>query len=212
MYRTTFYGATALFTQMLAGWLAVGLSLVGCGGAPIHSSDLGSGMDMAALATVNGTLQGATLTVADTAYGTRVPGGGGSNTVIVLTSYAGVCTQLDNNHLGKNGQVLVLVVVDYDTMTKAQSAISAPGTYVVFGNGTPTSHTAAGNYFTTTMTCQVPANEEPASSGTVTITAFSASSISGTFDVILGSDHVTGSFTAPFCAGVSNTFSTAACM
>lgn len=204
--------------------LAVGLSLVGCRGAPINSSDLGLGRDMAApadaalltdmapFATVNGTLQGATLTVADTAYGTRIPGGGGSNTVLVLTGYAGVCTQLDNNHLGKNGQVLVLSVLDYDTVTKAQSAISAPGTYVVFGNGTPTSHAAGGNYFTTTMTCQVPANEEPASSGTVTITALSASSISGTFDVILGSDHVTGSFTAPFCAGVSNTFSTAACM
>jgi hypothetical protein len=38
-----------------------------------------------------------------------------------------------------------------------------------------------------------------ATSGTVTFTAMTSSTYDGSYDVYFGTDHVTGSFTAPWC-------------
>ena len=52
-------------------------------------------------------------------------------------------------------------------------------------------------------TCNSPAGES--GSGTVTITAASATSVRGTFAFTLNSDSVTGTFVAPSCAGPPGT-------
>ncbi len=44
-----------------------------------------------------------------------------------------------------------------------------------------------------------------ASSGTVNFTCVDGNAVDGTFDIMFGTDHVTGSFDAPLCGSTMST-------
>ncbi len=70
----------------------------------------------------------------------------------------------------------------------------ATGTYGVVSQG----FGATASYATQDATCNT-SFSETASGGSVTLTTVSGSSVAGTFDLTFGTDHVTGSFSAPIC-------------
>jgi hypothetical protein len=49
------------------------------------------------------------------------------------------------------------------------------------------------------------ATKTSASSGTVDFTCIDGNAVVGTFDIMFGSDHVTGSFDAPLCGSTLST-------
>jgi hypothetical protein len=117
---------------------------------------------------------GKTFTPADAAsYSTN-----GAVTV-VLYDASGVCGELKDNAVKPNSSALVF------TLPGAAGGMTYTGVEVQFAEFD--------------ASCNSPAGES--GSGKVTITAASASSVSGSFVVNLNADSVTGNFVAPTCAG-----------
>ncbi len=94
------------------------------------------------------------------------------------------------------------------SLNLATNAPLTPGSYGITTSSTATVG-AVVVYSAFNATC-VDINDEQASSGTITIATVTSVEITGTFDLILnssdadggsspGTDHVTGSFSAPIC-------------
>lgn len=167
-----------LFLRLLVATLAV------CGSIACSSlngnttTDGGQCAGSTGSATLNGTMQGATLLPKD-AVVTRSGGG----TFIAITDFADACGL--GNGFQKNSNV-----VSFDFY----GATLTPGTVQV-GSALSVQYAAYD------QTCNSP-NGESATAGSVTLTGVSACTASGTFDITFGSDHVTGSFRAAACAPV----------
>jgi hypothetical protein len=124
-------------------------------------------------ASVSGTLLGKTFAATDAASYSS----GGSVTV-VLSDAAGVCSEVETSGVKPGSSALAI------TLPVATASV--------------TTYTAVEVQFAEfDATCNSPAGES--GSGSVTITAATASSLSGTFSFYLNADTITGSFVAPTC-------------
>lgn len=170
-----------------AGCAAVAVAVAACGGS---SNSVGA---TSGSATVSGTIGGQSVPT------TNVVAVVGSETTgvttvqldsILVTSVSDPCSFLQNpmNRI-PNATSLVLAA--------GAIAPSVPtGTYDVGKYG-------YAQYDADSATCTL-TTSETATSGSVVLTSVSSDTIGGTFDVTMANgDHLTGSFSAPVCTGVT---------
>jgi hypothetical protein len=165
-------------------WVVVAAVVMGaCGGSSSTSSGSsgssgGSFGGPGGSATVRGTLLGKTFTPVDAASYVDH-----ALVSVVFYDAPGVCGDLVANAIKPNSSALTFSIPD------ATVGMTYRGPSVQFAEFD--------------ATCNSPAGES--GSGTVTITAAGATSVSGNFSFMLNSDSVTGSFIAPTCAGAPGT-------
>lgn len=138
-------------------------------------------------ATVNGTLLGKTVVAKDAM--SYVSNG---ETQVVIADFAGVCGEVSKNEIKANSNVISFGL---GGTPLAQGA--------VYSFGGITGFLDSAQFAEFDSKCGTPAGES-ATAGTVTLTSASASEVDGQFDLTFGSDHVTGQFNAPNCAGAVN--------
>jgi len=153
---------------------------------PACSSSSGGGGN--GTASVTGTIQGATVPAGD-AVGLDSVASGSSEAAVgaIITNVASACSVLQDHGNPPGATALVVAV-------SAMGGSVATGTYSIVSQG----FGATASYTTEDTTCNTSFSEN-ASSGSVTLTTVSGSTVAGTFDVTFGSDHLTGSFSAPIC-------------
>jgi hypothetical protein len=179
--------------------LSVALALgAGACDSATGRNQMGGGMSMAE---VNGTVGGVGLTVNDRfAATTQASSTSGGSAVILITDTAGVCTAAIRGEQLKSVGGLTLILSATDGAAKSV-APTQNGTYVV-AKATP----EAGKLYATAVfggtddKCMAK-SFTLADSGKVELTRVDASTYAGTFDLMFGSDHVTGSFDVSECAG-----------
>jgi hypothetical protein len=143
---------------------------------------------------LNGAVQGFTPIVADVIAARGVDDPAYPNRVsVIFSSRPSVCKTLQVVLSGPAANVasaslLILVFTPSDP-----SGALTPGTY------SPSNMSLNGIYETYDSTCTSVAPHADVSSGTATISSV-GSSVTGTFDLMLGSDHLTGTFDAPQCS------------
>jgi hypothetical protein len=140
-------------------------------------------------ASVTGTIQGAAVPSSD-AVGLSSVASGGSEAAVgaIITNIAGACGVLQSHGNPPSATALIVAVT-------AMGGAVATGTYGVVAQG----FGASASYATDDMSCNT-SFSEGASAGSVTLTVVSGSTVAGTFDLTFGSDHLTGSFSAPVCS------------
>jgi hypothetical protein len=124
--------------------------------------------------------------------------------MVGLTSNSGMCNTITAGQTPKNSQYFVIVMGT--VQNGAVQPPSGPGTYMVQSVGMMSAtNIATVTFDSLDATCtSVSAKAAEGVSGTVTLTSVNNGAYSGSFDIMLNSsDHVTGSFTASACAGLS---------
>ena len=177
--------------------LVTAAAVVACGSDSSPGAALGSG-------TVNGNMGGSPYTVADAAFGSG-PFLGPSFivTAIAFADITGTCDPSWANAREKSSRSLAFILADTTGAANTSTAVSAPGTYAVYKFSDPNypSHakTAFGSFSKYDATCN-DSGAEFITGGNVTITAVSASNVTGTFDLTTtAGEHLTGSFSAGNC-------------
>jgi hypothetical protein len=150
----------------------------GTGG--MDAGDSGSSCNLTAAATVTGMLLNTTLAAKDAVY---VPPAGSGSGYLAITDFTGTCAVVKQNANKKNSNVLVFVFTGPAAATGMRSV--GPMLDVQYAQYDAMCSSAMG---------------ESATSGSITITKADMCGLVGTYDVTLGNDHVTGTFTAPTCA------------
>jgi hypothetical protein len=170
----------------------------------------GTGSSLTGMATITGTVNGQAFAAADANSATvmvTIPGISGSSNagLVTILSASGICQDANANLEPRNTQYLFLAFTDLDLATMQTSPPTAPGVYSIF-SGTQLPKMALAVYAQSDANCRtVPGSTENATAGTITLTAASAGSYSGTFDLTMTgtgtapADHITGQFNAPFC-------------
>ncbi len=151
------------------------------------SSSSGGGGDGSA--TVNGTIQGMAIPAkAAVGLSSVVMAGNMTESAVgaAITNIAGACGVLQNHGNPPDASTLIVEVV-------ADSGSVAPGTYDVVSQG----FGATAHYVLEDQNC-IDELTQNATSGTVTISSV-GSSVNGSFDLMFGTDHLTGTFSAPVC-------------
>lgn len=162
----------------------------------------------------SGTVKGVAFTPADQESGSAPLTVGSSSTagVVFIANQTGLCAAATAGHKAKSASGYLFLLEDVNTTTGATTAPTAPGTYSISGSAAKSAFVA---FDTTDASCNnISAQSATGASGTVTLTSVSNGAYAGNFDVIFDSnDHVTGSFSATNCAGLSAVFgsSTATC-
>jgi hypothetical protein len=142
----------------------------------------GSSCNVTASATITGTFLGKTLTpqdeIAFQAHTTQY------ETVVGITDYKGACGL--GNDVKANSNVLAIVYQGSTPLVPATIDVAQTNTMSI-------------QFTEFDGTCQSPAGES-ASSGKITFTQVDDCAVTGSFDLVFNSDHVTGTFAAPVCA------------
>ncbi len=165
---------------------------------PACSSSSGGGGD--GTASVTGTIQGAAIPASD-AVGLSSVASGSSEAAVgaIITNIASACSVLQDHGNPPSATALVVAV-------SAMGGSVATGTYGIVSQG----FGATASYATEDATCNTSFSES-ASSGSVTLTTVSGSTVAGTFDLTFGGDHLTGSFSAPVCSYSASDAGATAC-
>lgn len=151
-------------------------------------------------ATVSGPFGGKTLAVKDVfAFQdpTTVDAGTRQDLTVKITDYLGACgLAMANDSHKANASYLKLEV------KQLSASPIGPGTYPIESStDAGTNGYAEASFKIYDAACAVTSTK--ASAGSITIGAASASEVTGTFQLTIGADVVSGSFTAPVCAGAS---------
>lgn len=140
-------------------------------------------------ASVTGTIQGMAIPVSDAVGLSSVVMNGSTTEAAVgaiITNVANACSVLQNHGSPSDASSLVVAIA-------VASGSVAPGKYDIVSQGF-----GATASYALSQNCVTQLNET-ATSGTVTISS-DGSSVSGSFDLMFGSDHLTGTFSAPVCS------------
>jgi len=139
-------------------------------------------------ASVEGTIQGLAIPATDAVGLSSVVMNGSMTEAAVgaiITNVANACSVLQNHGSPSDASSLVVAVA-------VDSGSVAPGKYDIVSQGF-----GATASYALSQSCVTQATET-ATSGTVTISSV-GSSVNGSFDLMFGSDHLTGTFSAPIC-------------
>jgi hypothetical protein len=162
----------------------------------------GGGGPASGSATFSGLVSGQTLTPHDATAavlsfsGTGVPG---RAALIAIASAPGLCSSLTGGKEPKSTSYLVLTAFQ---MQRDYSAAPppAPGTYYV---ASAALENGVAVFASTNATCGLVAAPKPATTGTITFTSV-GNRYSGSYDLTFAfGEHVTGTFDAPLCGGIS---------
>jgi hypothetical protein len=179
-------------------WMVVSVLAAACGG----------GSSSSGINTFNGTIHGQSFSPTESISNTVLVAAGTGNTagVVVMSNATGTCADVTANKQPKNITVMIIALEDVNITTGAFTAPTAPGTYTV--SVSPQAKLALVNFVVTDANCKAISSQSATSaSGTVTITSVSNGTYEGTYDITMNSnDHVTGSFSASACAGISPAF------
>ena len=170
---------TALAFCVMSSFLAMA-----CG----NSDDVASASDAGssdAPATSTGSIGSQTIDVVDSLF-YSTPQDSGAKLKIKVTSYAGACS-VETSGNDKENSARLNIQLETDT-----GAIT-PGTYTV------ASDVVEVKYDAEDATCSSDSATGKATDGTVTITAISATEVSGSFALSFGADSVSGTFAALQC-------------
>jgi hypothetical protein len=182
-------------------WL-LALAMGGCNeGLPIGAADLGGQSRDGGATQVAGAIGGSAFAAMDAiAVDADAKGAdfNGISTVVQLSTFGGACSKQGVNAGVANGRLLGFFLAINDAAGYSSPA-TATGDYLVSGAPkTPSSKQALGFYQKDGADCLKTVSAS-ATGGKVTVTQTGAT-IAGTFDLTFGSDHVTGSFSAPRCS------------
>jgi hypothetical protein len=138
---------------------------------------------------VSGTLLGAPFSAADAvAYPSSDSSG-----FVVITDFASACSFVGTNDAKASSKVLSFDFLQTPIATGTFDTAAVDVQYAVFD-----------------ANCHSPYGEST-DSGTVTIASVGSGTVTGTFDLTFGTDHVTGSFTAPLFAQPAKSTAASAC-
>jgi hypothetical protein len=161
-----------------------GVALVGCGpGNSVHGSV--GGNSLAAVDAIS-----LTYPVTSTETGA----------VVLVSDKGNLCQTLKAGHQPASWTLLELIVIKLDTATSTASL--TPGTYAYVGQPTQPGSYSAGAFMKSDATCKATSSTTTTTAGTVTLTTANlapSGRLTGSFDLTLGADKITGSFDAPFC-------------
>ncbi len=167
---------------------AVGAMVAACSGGPASAS---------------GSVGGIPVQVGDAVFG--VPSGSTTGTVVAITSFGAICSKFTNN-VNFKGPATALVI----ELVQNGAPVTSPGTFPFVTAAPQGSTTAfAGSFDSWDATCT--STNTQVTGGTVTVSAVSSSALAGSFDLMFGNDHVTGSFNAPNCAALGQTGNSSTC-
>lgn len=175
---------------MRASIVIYAAAVVACGGG-------GSGT---AGATIQGTVRGQPVAFKD-AMSTDVQFGNGQNqAAVILSSAPQICSLFGNGKEPQSSQYLLVSLAQINGT--AVSVPTGPGTFDIVLSST-TTRGALVVFLSTDAACQDATSGAQATAGTVTLTS-AGPTYAGSFDVTLATgDHITGTFTAPSCAGLA---------
>lgn len=172
--------------------------LPGCGQSTLGGGGPGGGGASAPSATVNGKIADRTLSPAyaiaaqgidDPAYPNQIS--------IILSNVEDLC-----GFLKEAADTPGLTKANLLDLALVLGATSATGSPVVAGTYSPNDNPGDDAYALTagynSLDANCMGNTGEATTGSVTLTSIGAV-YSGTFDLMFGTDHVTGTFDAPFC-------------
>ncbi len=138
-----------------------------------------------------GTLQGRPFTASDSLSYVGTDAAGNSFLTVWVSSFPSACGLASQNAGIPNASVLVL------NLQGQRSAATQPGVYTI--GAAPEGRTAQAAALRTDETCRATPLAVGAASGTVTIASIGASGASGTFDLHLGDDRISGGFEGVAC-------------
>jgi hypothetical protein len=150
-----------------------------------------------------GTVSGKGLSVADAIFFEMASTGTTPATdtaFIVLSSTANACDDVTNSKQRKGLTIMALNVTAIDP--NSSTVAITTGTY----DATSQTKQAGGLFEATDTSCNATVTA-PVTAGTVTLTAFSKTQAEGDFNLTLGSDTVSGHFSAAQCAGLASAIS-----
>lgn len=196
-------------TRTILAASALCLASLACGGGSSSGS-----------ATFSGNVRGQSFKPAEAiSQQVTISSSGSPTTVdaIVITNNGGLCQKLTGNQEPKNSQYLILFLGDVNQTSGAITAPATTGTFTVYtgaGGTAPPAHIALVLYSATDAACKDTTSTSGVS-GTVTLTGIDNGSYAGSFDVTVQSqdaagaavgapEHVTGSFGAKSCSGLSS--------
>jgi hypothetical protein len=157
--------------------------------------------NLSGTATVTGTVAGHSLAAAD-AISTVASQSGASAGVILIGTQANQCNEINAHHDLKSATALTIALAN-----RTGTSVLAPaiGTYSIFSQQTVTQHT--GNVgdalFSMISAACLATTSVDVTSGTLTLTRVEATGYGGTFDLLFGTDHVTGSFNTGTCSALA---------
>lgn len=183
--------------------LALAAGAIGACSSPSTKTSTGTGQSNSSVGSINGTVLGHSLTIAD---GIQVPEPGSAIpfVFVILGSRTPLCSLLQSTSASAaaTNQVANLTSMDISLYDQRSTAVS-PGTFPVplLDASTQGQLQATVLFSAQDGSCSSTVYEF-ATSGTVTLSSVQ-SSVAGTFDLYFGSDHVTGDFNVPACDGVA---------
>lgn len=155
---------------------------------------------------VQGTVSGIGLSVADTLFYPVKDAGKTTNLVVLIGDKANLCTTLKANRIPRSATAMQFVFYRWADDVSTQLAPDV-GEYTVVPFGT--NITRGGNYATAEFihndancTNTISDNAAEGKSGLIKLAAVNAAingSATGSFDVTFGSDRVTGTFSGAYC-------------
>jgi hypothetical protein len=120
---------------------------------------------------------------------------------VLLVSQPGLCAELASGKYPKDAQVLRLWMGDTNADHDGVSQPTGSGTYTIEGELPSGAYKGAGvTYFETGSACQP--TIATGNSGSIHLIQVGSKRAAGTFDLMFGPDHVTGSFDTTDCAGL----------
>jgi hypothetical protein len=154
--------------------------------------------------TVNGAIGGSAFVAGD-AINVEANASGldfnGKSTDVLITSFSGACAKQAANAGVANGRLLFFGLAVTDSAGNA-SPVTATGDYTIAKAPLPNNAKVAQAFYEKDGADCLKATNLDAASGKITVTNPGAGggTLEGTFDLTFGSEHITGSFSAPRCA------------
>jgi len=191
-------------------------SALACSSTSAASTD--SGLDGSPATEETGIVGGSAFQARDAVFGVAQAKGlgfKGQSTVVLVADFGGVCPNQGANIGVKGGRSIFLGLAMNDTAGTA-APVSSSGVFAVGpGSAAQTPGGRAQLFYERDGDNCLKAESHSASSGQVTITDVSTSTLVGTFDVVLAdtNEHIVGSFLAANCASFDpNRTPNATCM
>jgi hypothetical protein len=173
--------------------------------SPMSAARADSGLDGSLATLVTGTVGGAAFQARDAVFSVAQAKGlefNGQSTVVLVAAFSDVCPNQGANAGVKGGRSIFLGLAMNDAAGTA-APVSSAGIFAIgSGSAAQMPGARAQLFYERDGDNCLKAESHAASSGQVTITEVAASTLAGTFDVMLAdtNEHVAGSFVAASCA------------
>jgi hypothetical protein len=162
--------------------------------------------------TFTGSIAGQSFAVRDAMsaviQGTNSAGQTFRNALVMVTSAQSICSKFSAKKEPRATQYLLIALGDFSSSSGLVDVPKGPGTFPIFGVTPGQSTASTGTFFATDSLCDpIDQTASDATSGSVTLTSVGgvySGSFNLTFQNATSTDVVSGTFTAPACAGLAD--------